>query len=220
MLPNGDLVGPGLPQANGEPTHWREVEPWIWRAVDGSAYMSARVDGEGRVTALSVEPASFAIEYMRAPWWRAASLLLPLLGVAFGILLLTFLAWPTRAIVRRVHKVSFPYEGPRAQAHRIAAGTSLLVLAYLGGLVVLASYLSESLAATTGDAMRPLLMSLYVAGILPIAAFAGVAYANFDLWRAPSTWFAKIWGLSLLAAIGVVLWFAVVMNFFSFNFRF
>ncbi len=94
------------------------------------------------------------------------------------------------------------------------------MLAYLGGWIFLAAYLSDSLTATTGDTLKPVLMSLYCMGALPIVAFASVGYANFSLWRAPSTWFAKAWGLLLVGSVGIVLWFALVMNFFSFNFRY
>lgn len=132
VLPNGDLVGIGLPHANGEPAHWREVEPWIWRTVDGSARMSARLDDDGRVTTLSVEPASFAIEFVRAPWWRSNSLLLPLLGLAIGTLVLTFIAWPIRAIARRVHKLPSPTKAHARKRIELAAPHRCLCLHTLG----------------------------------------------------------------------------------------
>jgi CubicO group peptidase (beta-lactamase class C family) len=70
MLPNGDLVGPGLPNVNGDMKHWREVEPWVWQAVGSHERMSARVEN-GRVTAIAPEPLAFAIPSTRAPWWRS-----------------------------------------------------------------------------------------------------------------------------------------------------
>ena len=220
VLPNGDLIGPGLPEVNGERKHWREVEPWIWQAVGSDERLSARVDENGRVTAIAYEPLSFAIPDTRAPWYRAKSLLLPLFGIGLGVLLLTLLSWPIRAVVRRVHQKPFPYEGARAQAHRLPAIASLLALGYLGGWAGFVVWLMESLSNTSGGTATTLLTILYIAGLLPILALAGVGYANFSLWRAKSTWFAKIWGVLALLSVVVLLWFAAVMNFYSFDFSY
>jgi CubicO group peptidase (beta-lactamase class C family) len=217
MLPNGDLVGPGLPDVNGQPKHWREVEPWIWQTVGSDERMGARVDENGTVTAIAFEPLSFAIAATRAPWYRSKSLLLPLFGIALGVLLLTLLSWPIRALARWSHKKPFPYEGGRAQAHRLAPAASLLVVAYIFGWVGFVLWLMESLTSNSGGTSATILTVLYVLGVLPVVAFAGGAFANFQLWRAPSTWFAKIWGLLVLLSLVVILWFAAAMNFFSFQ---
>lgn len=220
MLPNGDLVGPGLPNVNGQPKHWREVEPWIWQAVGSDERLSARVGEDGHVNAIAFEPLSFAIPSTRAPGYRAKSLLLPLLGAALVVLALTLLSWPVRAVARWSHKQPFPYEGPRAQAHRLAAGASLLTVVYVCGWVAFVLWLMESLTGNSGATAKTLMTALYVAGVLPVLALAGAAYANVSLWRAPSAWFAKIWGVLVLLSVAVVLWFAVAMNFFSFNFNY
>jgi CubicO group peptidase (beta-lactamase class C family) len=220
VLPNGDLVGPGLPEVNGSQKHWREVEPWIWQAVGSDERLSARVDDAGNVTAIAFEPLSFAIPSTRAPWYRSKSLLLPLFGIAMGVLLLTLLSWPVRALARWSHKKPFPYEGGRALAHRIAPAASLLAVAYIGGWVGFVLWLMESLSSNSGGASTTGLTVLYVLGILPVLALAGAAFANFSLWRGPSTWFAKIWGVVLLLSLVVILWFAAAMNFFSFQFNY
>lgn len=220
MLPNGDLVGPGLPNVNGSPKHWREVEPWIWQAVGGDERLSARVDENGNVTAIAFEPLSFAIPSTRAPGYRSKSLLMPLLGISLLVLVLTLLSWPIRAVSRWSFKTPFPYQGPRALAHRLGAGASLLAVVYLSAWVGFVLWLMESLTSNTGGTSTTVLTVLYVAGLLPVLGLAGAAYANFSLWRAPSTWFAKIWGVLLLLSLVVILWFAAAMNFFSFQFNY
>jgi CubicO group peptidase (beta-lactamase class C family) len=220
MLPNGDLVGPGLPEVNGSQKHWREVAPWIWQAIGSDERMSARVDDSGRVTAIAFEPLSFAIPSTRAPWYRSKSWLLPLFGVALGLLALTTLSWPIRAMARRSHKTPFPYEGPRAQSHRLAAAGSFLSVLYICGWIGFVLWLMESLTSNSGGTAPALLTVLYVAGLLPVLALAGVGYANFALWKAPSTWFARIWGVLVLLSIVVILWFAAVMNLFSFHYNY
>ena len=149
MLPEGDLVGPGFPEVNGDKKHWREVEPWVWQAVGGDERMGARVE-DGRVVAIAPEPYAFAIPSTRAPWWRSKSLLLPLLVVAGGVFALTALAWPIRAIARRAYRAPFPYQGARAKAHRIAPAASFLMLAYFGAWAGFMAWMLGSLD-NTGD---------------------------------------------------------------------
>ncbi len=218
MLPDGDLVGPGLPDVNGEKKHWREVEPWVWQAVGSDERMGARVEG-GRVTAIAFEPLAFAIPSTRAPWWRSKSLLLPLLVVAGVVFTLTLLAWPIRAIARRAHRVPFPYTGVRAKAHRIAPAASFLMLAYFGAWAGFTAWLLGSLD-NTGDASRLPLLALYLAGIVPLVALAGIVYVNRVIWRLPTGWFSRLWAALLLLSALVATWFAVAMRFYSFDFSF
>ncbi len=78
----------------------------------------------------------------------------------------------------------------------------------------------ESLTSNSGGASTTMLTALYVAGLLPVLGLAGGVFANFSLWRAPSTRFAKFWGLLVLLSLAVIVWFAVAMNFFSFHFNY
>jgi hypothetical protein len=220
MLPNGDLVGLGLPDANNAPKHWREVEPWVWQAVGSHERLGARVAEDGSVNAVAAEPLSFAITYTRAPWWRSKAWLLPAVGIAFTVLLLSLLSWPVRAIQRRSMKVAFPYEGARAQAHRLGAGGTLLIVAYFGAWIGFLLHAVSTLTESSDGSASVVFMVLYVAGIIPVVATLGLGYMNFNLWRAPSSWFAKTWGVILLLSALVVLWFAFAMNFFSFVTRY
>jgi CubicO group peptidase (beta-lactamase class C family) len=219
MLPNGDLVGFGLPDANGAPKHWREVAPYVWKALGSHDRMSARVEN-GVVTAIAYEPLSFAIEDMRAPWYRSKSLLLPLLCVALAIMAATLVSWPLRAWARAVHQKPFPYEGSRALAHRLGPAVSLAGLAYFAAWVFFIVWLMGSLSNTQSSVSSGPLTALYVGAILPIAAAVGAAWINVSLWRGGSSWFAKICGLALLLSVLVLLWFAYAMNFFSFNYAY
>jgi CubicO group peptidase (beta-lactamase class C family) len=219
MLPNGDLVGFGLPDANGAPKHWREVAPYVWKALGSHDRMSARVEN-GVVTAIAYEPLSFAIEDMRAPWYRSKSLLLPLLCVALAIMAATLVSWPLRAWARAVHQKPFPYEGSRALAHRLGPAVSLAGLAHFAAWVFFIVWLMGSLSNTQSSVSSGPLTALYVGAILPIAAAVGAAWINVSLWRGGSSWFAKICGVALLLSVLVLLWFAYAMNFFSFNYAY
>lgn len=221
MLPNGDLVGPGLPRPNGQMPRWREVEPWVWQVVGGYERMGARVDAGGQINALAFEPFAFAIPFSRPPWWRSKSLLAPLLGLALAILALIALSWPARAIARRGHGVAFPYSGGRARAHRAAPIASILAIAYLVAWGAFLGWILGSLpnASSAGPA-EGMLVALYASNLVLILALALAAFVNFAVWRTSSSWFARIGALFLATAIGIVIWFAVAMNFFSLNLNF
>jgi CubicO group peptidase (beta-lactamase class C family) len=218
QLPNGDLVGPGLPDVNEAPKHWREVEPWVWQAVGSYERMGVRV-ADGRVTAIAFEPLAFAIPSTRAPWWRAKSWLLPAVGFAFGVFLLTLLSWPIRAIARRSYRVPFPYERAGARLYRLGPVASLLAIVYLAAWAGFLAWLMESLTGTATAA--PVLFGiLYVAGIVPILVVAMTGYLVWVRWRTPTSKFARIWALLLLLSSIIVLWFAIAMRFFSFDFSY
>jgi hypothetical protein len=89
---DGTLVMSGV-----QPMEFVEVEPWIWRQVNGPNRLAMRVDGD-RVTTVAI--ASYtAIDPL--PMIKAVAV--PVLGVAAAILLITVIAWPIGAIVRRRH---------------------------------------------------------------------------------------------------------------------
>jgi hypothetical protein len=89
------------------------------------------------------------------------------------------------------------------------------VSAWAGFLI----WLLETLT-TPSETSRSLFMALYIAGVAPVLGLAGMAFANWSLWRAPSTWFAKVWGALLLVSALVVIWFAVAMRLYSFDFTY
>src|SRR5262249_17941651 len=151
---------------------------------------------------------------VRAPWYRSKSLLMPLLSLALALFALTLVSWPLRALVRKVHNKPFPYEGPRALAHRLGPAVSLLGLGHFCAWVFFILWLMGSLENTASSASSGPLTLLYVGALLPLAALLGTLWLNLSLWRGQSTWFAKVWGLALLLAVVVLLWFAYAMNFF------
>ncbi len=136
MLPNGDLVGPGLPNVNGKPKHWREVAPWVWQAVGSDERMSARVDENGRVTAIAFEPLSFAIPSTRAPLASFEVIAVAAVrhrdGRAFAHA--AKLADPG-ADARGCTRSPSRTRAPVRSAHRLASAASFLVVVYIGGWV-------------------------------------------------------------------------------------
>ena len=52
----------------------------------------------------STDPISPFMVFDRTPWYRSGGVFLPILAVGLGALLLTVLAWPISALVRRHYR--------------------------------------------------------------------------------------------------------------------
>ena len=72
-----------------------EVEPWVWRQVDGRRAIAAQVKG-GKVVSLSMGPALTLI-----PVTPVQQALAPVFGVCLVLLLVVTVAWPVGALRRR-----------------------------------------------------------------------------------------------------------------------
>ena len=87
------------------------------------------------MTRFSAEPIAAIMVFQRAAWWQTPAVFLTLLFGSLVVLLLTVLAWPVSALVRRHYGVRYPLSGQDARAHRWIRIASLAVLASMGGMI-------------------------------------------------------------------------------------
>ena len=76
-------------------TQYVEVEPWVWRQVDGRSAFAAQVE-DGKVVSLSQGPALTLI-----PMTPVQQMLAPVFGICLVLLLVVTVAWPIGALRRR-----------------------------------------------------------------------------------------------------------------------
>ena len=76
-------------------TQYVEVEPWVWRQVDGRSAFAAQVE-DGKVVSLSQGPALTLI-----PMTAVQQALAPVFGICLVLLLVVTVAWPIGALRRR-----------------------------------------------------------------------------------------------------------------------
>ncbi|MGW2624513.1 serine hydrolase domain-containing protein [Micromonospora taraxaci] len=181
------------------PALYEEVAPWVWREVGGQRTIAMRA-ADDRVEAISFDSAFTLLPVEPA---RASAIAVPVLALSTVVLLLTVLAWPVGAIVRRRLGGA-----PRDRAGRTArilsrvavAGT---LLAFAGWVLSIGSIMS--LQDVPGPALRGI-QTLQLVGLLGVLP-AGIRLAD-DV-RRHVGWRRIVGSGLILVALAGAGWFAV-----------
>ena len=209
--PDGELVVPSIMGANGRPKAWVEIAPFVWRDRDGQDRLAAQVV-DGKPVRWSYDFASPFEVFDRVPAGKSSAWLLPALGAAVCVLLLTFLHWPAAALVRRKYAAQQVLTGTARSVHRATRLLAGLSAALLAGWGIAVTVMTESPDALAGGADW-LIQTLEVAGIL---IFVGAVLASgWHLWLTFAEgrrWNRKLWNLLVFAATLVLLYVAVTFN--------
>lgn len=190
------------PGPAGKPKKWTPVGEWLWQDLDTGDRLAAEVV-DGRVVRFSMEFVSPFMLFERLSGWRAMAPLL--LGASVVALLLTVLAWPVSALVRRHYGVPYRLSGADAKAHRALRWGSLLSALGIGiGLGVVLWMMSDLENLSGADALVTVARLLVGAGLI-----TGAALATWGAWgtlRGGRRWYAKLWALLLALAALYLLW--------------
>ena len=202
-------VGPG-----GAPKKWREIAPYVWQDTSSTDRLAADVV-DGKVSRFSMEPYAPIMVFERLSTWRALSM--PLLVASLAIVLLTVIAWPVSALVRRYYGVRYALVGIDARSHRLArigALLSLLATAAALGLVVgMLSRLEMTSPRTDGLIIA---MRLFATVALPL----GAGFTAWNAWhvlRGRRKWLAKLWAVLLALACLFLLWIGFAHHVIGFG---
>ncbi|MCL1635709.1 beta-lactamase family protein [Luteimonas sp. SX5] len=213
---DGTITVPMLTGLNGQPKKFREIAPYVWRDVAGHDRLAAKVVN-GRVERFSTDPFSAFMMFDRTSWWRSAGWLMPLLVVALAALLLTVLAWPVSALVRRHYGVGYRLSGRDAKAHRWIRIASLAVLIVAGAaFAMVLSMLSSFELMTPGYDIVITLLRLLATVVVPL----GAAVAVWNAWtvlRSGRRWPAKLWSIVLAVSCLGILWVCVVFRVIGYS---
>ena len=194
----------------GHPRKWVHIGPMTWRDANGHDLLTANVI-DGKATRLSWGELAPIIDFDRTPTYRSTAWILPLLYFALGVLVLTALLWPTKALVRRKYKAEFGHTGRQLWAYRSSRIAAIAILAVLIGWVVAVQMLFADLGNETS--MNAVLMLLQ---LLSIVAFVGgflvMLWYAYTVWRNRWRWPGKVWSLLLVIAAGMVLYVGLVFK--------
>ncbi|QBB70755.1 class A beta-lactamase-related serine hydrolase [Pseudolysobacter antarcticus] len=212
----GSIIVPSLTDLSGDPIKWQEIAPYVWRDINGNDRLAAKVV-DGKVQRYSAEWISPFMLWEPVPWWRSAAWLKTSLILALGALLLTVLAWPISALVRRRYKLPYALVGADASAHRVIRVTALVVLAtvlaYAGTVVTFLSNFNLLTASTDWLVHLLRLMALF---LFPIGALVSVWNAAMVL-RSERVWTAKLWAVVLVLSLVCILWVGLAFHMMGYS---
>jgi len=218
VVPNEDntITISMLQNLAGSPSKYREVEPFVWQEVGGKHLVSAKVDG-GRVVRWSFDEVSPFMMFEPAPATKASGWLVPAYLGGLIALLLTALAWPATALIRRHYRATYPLSGDDAKAHRwvrIAAVATLALVAAWGTTIV--SMMSD-FTLLNGKLDGWLWILQIVSPIVFLGALALGAWNAWVVLRSPRSWYAKAWAVVLLVGFLASVWVAFAYHFIAFG---
>lgn len=211
---DGTLSVPMAMRANGVPKKWREISPYLWQDVEGSDRLAADVV-DGKVTRFSMEPYAPIMVFERLSTWRSLSL--PLLAASLLVLLLTVVAWPVSALVRRYYGKPYALSGADARAHRWVRLAALAVLLSIGSVLGFVVAMLGNLEMTgSGSDLWINLLRLSATLLLPL----GAAVATWNAWhvlRSGRRWYAKLWAILIALACLFLLWIGFANHILGFG---
>jgi CubicO group peptidase (beta-lactamase class C family) len=195
-----DVEGDGflVSRSGGEVTRWREIEPLVFRQVDGKRRIVFRANPDGSIGDFCGAPLCVAT-MQKQPWWETPGTQWSFLGACLTALVAGLVGIPIAAAAHRRH--------PRPLPARIAGAWAWLTcLAWATGFAVFAAKIDEAQRVVFGvtPAVRQSLWIWAVAAALTLvmAAFGVLAWAR--RWWRPAGRVCH--ALMLLAAIGCIVW--------------
>jgi CubicO group peptidase (beta-lactamase class C family) len=203
-----------LKDPNGQPKHYREVGPMLFRAVSGPEKIAFATDYSGR-----------RVVYIDFPFMVFQEVNHPLdhklfnyvvIGCSLVVIVLTLVLWPISAILRKHYEKPLALSEPAQRLRMLAHVTCFVVLTFVLYLAVLANKLETPGAlGASGDVKLHLLQ---VIGLLSgvgalIAIFNAVkSWGDATQWR----WY-KIWNALLAVACLTFFWFIYHWHLLNFD---
>ena len=194
---------------NGK-TQYVEVEPWVWRQVDGAGAIAAQVE-DGKVVSLSQGPTSTLL-----PITPVQQALVPVFGVCLVLLLVSTVAWPVGALRRRrALKRGREVGAPVPWWTRVARGGGAVALAaQLTWTLLLVVLVANSSTITDGSftwlipvaRCAQVLQALGIAAVIPAAADLVMSLRRRAGWRRITM------SVVLLVALVALAWWAWAGN--------
>jgi CubicO group peptidase (beta-lactamase class C family) len=216
VVKDNELTVSLIKERNGQPRHYKEIAPFLWRDTNSNWLMAAKVV-DGKPVRISMGELSPFMVFDPVPGSRSPAWLQPAAVIAYGAVLLTTLLWPVAAIVRRRYKMPLALPPLAAKARlrsRITAVALTLISSAWPALVMLG--LSSLGVFTAG--LDPWLWLLY---LLSVVVYVGGAlvmlWCAYVTWSTPRPWTARLWTTVLAASALVLLYLAWTYHLMSFK---
>jgi len=172
------------PTIGGEPQRWAEVDPLVFREVDGQGNMGQenmvfRENEHGRVTNLFFGRRP-TVAYIRLAWYETPTFQVGVLAISVALFLSAIVLWPVGALLgRRKREAGAPRLSLSHLARWLAGGASALSILYLIGYALVLSN-PNPVELLYGD--PPLLHAVGTLSLLIVVLVAGASTLTVPAW--------------------------------------
>lgn len=211
----GGLALP-FPGLNGKPRQWVEVSPFLWRDTGSHDRLAVKVV-DGKAVRFSFDELSPFMVFERVPWYQNSAWLLPLLCASLAALLLTGLAWPIAAIVRRRYGATLALDPKSLRAYRWSKIAAIVIFAALATWALTVTLMIKDIGNLSAKYDSHVRFAQIFGIIAFIGGFGVMLWHLWTVWNGTRRWPAKLWSVVLVVAAFFVLWTAVVFNLIGFG---
>lgn len=206
---------------NQEPLHFREIEPMVFREVNGKAKVAFVDDASGcRVAHIDYDTNYPSVVFQQVNnTLDKQSFNFLVLGFSVSVIVLTLLAWPVAAIIRKHYNKPLMLASNEKRLRMMSHLVCLCIVVYIVLLLVFASTLSDfSMLSERNDIWLRMLQAVaLIAGLGSLV----VIYNSIKSWtdKQRSLW-SKIWNTLLAVACVGFFWFIYHWNLLNFNLKY
>ncbi|HTR26118.1 MAG TPA: serine hydrolase domain-containing protein [Terriglobales bacterium] len=203
------IIANELKDLNGQPKHFREIGPLMFRDINGQSLLGFKRDDTGRLIAVIDYP--FMV-FQRASWYDSSPFNLFLICTSLGIFLITLILWPIGYFVRRHYgkPLNLTHQQKKLRLWtRLACAIDLIFVIVFVTIVSLV----EKFFSLFSSRMDIWLHLLQLVGWIGVIGTLAVLWNTLVSWRSPERGICSKIGdtLVLMAAIGYS-WFAIYWN--------
>ena len=216
---DGGIVLSLAPGLSGKPRKWVEIAPFVWREQDGKMRLAAKVE-KGRVVRFSLDSGSPYIAFDRVPWYLSTAWITPAFLAGLGALLLTAIAWPVAALIRRRYGMKTDLPAAALKSYRLTRGFAAFAVAVVVGWILFVSRLVRDFSSLSGELDGILIMLQIVTPVVFLGLLASAIWNIRHVWTGKRGWFAKFWSIILLLSAVILLWVAMGFHLIGFDTRF
>ncbi len=203
------IIANELKDLNGQPKHFREIGPLMFRDVNGQSLLGFKRDDTGRMIAVIDYP--FMV-FQRASWYDSSPFNLFLICSALAIFLITLILWPIGYFVRRHYGKPLNVT-PQQKKLRLWTRLACAIDIIFVGIFVTIVSLVEKFFSLFSSRMDIWLHLLQLVGWIGVLGTLVILWNALVSWRSPERGLCSKIGdtLVLVAALGYS-WFAIYWN--------
>jgi CubicO group peptidase (beta-lactamase class C family) len=214
---DGNLVSGEMKHPNGQPKHFEEIAPLVFREVNGKDLIAFNRNG---LRGIEFVPNEDIVAAFKAPWYKSKNFFLFLLVMPMVIFALTLALWPVAALVRRHYKQKLPIEGTERKLHlvvRLVCALDIIVVALwtawlMAGLNNLQYF---------GTAFNGKLHALQVLTLISVIASVIPLWAMIRAWtRQGAWWWSRVFNTVVVVACVAYIWFVLASHLLDFSLRY